>query len=104
FLGHGRGASRLNGGGMLSRPFVDRVPSLKGTGPRKHGTQPMSGQWKRSRVSYSGTGNRKGQSTRKAPPTPPRHSSTLPCDFAERVAEFLDPLLELCVLVAGILG
>jgi hypothetical protein len=36
-----------------------------------------SGEWKRSMVGYSGTGNRKGQPTRKATPTPPRHSSTL---------------------------
>jgi hypothetical protein len=38
----------------------------------------MSGEWKRSKVSYSGTGNRKGRLTRKATPKPPRHSSTLP--------------------------
>ena len=38
----------------------------------------MSGEWKRGMVSYSGTGNRKGRPTRKASPTPPRHSSTLP--------------------------
>ena len=38
----------------------------------------MSGEWKRSMVGYSGTGNRKGQTTRKASPKPPRHSSTLP--------------------------
>jgi hypothetical protein len=37
----------------------------------------MSGEWKRSKVGYSGTGNRKGRSTRKAIPKPPRHSSTL---------------------------
>jgi hypothetical protein len=37
----------------------------------------MSGEWKRSMVGYSGIGNRKGRSTRKATPTPPRHSSTL---------------------------
>ena len=37
----------------------------------------MSGEWKRSMVGYSGTGNRKGRPTRKATPTPPRHSSTL---------------------------
>jgi hypothetical protein len=38
----------------------------------------MSGEWKRGTVSYSGTGNRKGRLTRKASPTLPRHSSTLP--------------------------
>jgi hypothetical protein len=39
-----------------------------------------SGEWKRSKVGYSGTGNRKGRVTRKAKPKPPRHSSTLPAD------------------------
>ena len=38
----------------------------------------MSGEWKRSTVGYSGTGRRKGRTTRKATPKPPRHSSTLP--------------------------
>jgi hypothetical protein len=38
----------------------------------------MSEEWKRRRVGYSGTGKRKGQSTREAPTKPPRHSSTPP--------------------------
>jgi hypothetical protein len=38
----------------------------------------MSREWKGSRVGYSGTGKRKGQSTRKAPLALPRHFSTLP--------------------------
>jgi hypothetical protein len=44
----------------------------------KHRSGSMSGEWKRGTVSYSGTGNRKGPLTRKASPTLPRHSSTLP--------------------------
>ena len=52
----------------------------------------MSGEWKRSMVSYSGTGNRKGRPTRKASPNQPRHSSTLRSSPFVRLPLFVFPL------------